>query len=160
MYDAINVRLYKPGWLAKVRSLLRGRVLDVGVGTGFTTGHLEDAVGIDLSRAMLRRARVRGHLVQADFLRPPFRGESFDTVVFAGSFYYLEDPVGGLRLAAGLLRPGGRVVLLSPASLVFAAFVPVYDKASYARSFEAAGLRMEGYERLNWAACLVTASKA
>ena len=45
MYDWINRRIYKPEWLAKVRGHLNGRVLDVGVGTGFTTGHLADAQG-------------------------------------------------------------------------------------------------------------------
>ena len=57
MYDGINAKIYKPEWLAKVRATLHGRVLDVGVGTGFTTGHLADAVGLDLSSEMLSRAR-------------------------------------------------------------------------------------------------------
>ena len=79
-YDRINARLYKREWLDRVRDAIRGeRVLDVGVGTGFTTNHLDGAVGIDLSREMLRRARYRGHLVQTDFTRPPFRGPTFDT---------------------------------------------------------------------------------
>lgn len=159
LYDPINARIYKPEWLAKVRALLRGRVLDVGVGTGFTTGHLADAVGIDLSAEMLRRARYRGSLVRADFVRPPFRGESFDTVVLAGSFYYLPDPREGARVAARLLRSGGCVVILSPATRALAPFVPIYDRRDYEEFFAAAGLRLASYERLSWAACLVTGSK-
>ncbi len=159
-YDRINARLYKREWLDRVRDAIRGeRVLDVGVGTGFTTNHLDGAVGIDLSREMLRRARYRGHLVQADFTRPPFRGPTFDTVVFAGSLYYLASAAEGLRIAEGLLRHGGRVVILSPATPLLSPFVPIFTESDYTAFFQWAGLRPLSYERLNWAACLVIAEK-
>lgn len=160
LYDRINARLYKPEWLAKVRSSLHGRALDVGVGTGFTTGHLGDAVGIDLSAEMLRRSRYRGHLLRADFGSPPFRRGSFDTVVFAGSFYYLPDPQDGMTTAAGLLGSGGTVVILSPATRMLAPLVPVFSRADYEAFLEHAGLRLTSYERLNWAACLVIGTKS
>ena len=160
LYDWINARIYKPEWLAQVRTALRGRVLDVGVGTGFTTGHLGDAVGIDLSGEMLRRARYRGHLIRANFVRPPFREASFDTVVLAGSFYYLPDPQEGMATAARLLQPAGTVVILSPATSVLAPFVPIYSREEYAAFFVRAGLRLASYERLSWAACLVIGTKA
>ncbi len=159
-YDRINARIYRREWLEKVRATLRGRVLDVGVGTGFTTGHLADAVGLDLSGEMLGRARYRGHLLRANFLRPPIREGTFDTIVFAGSFYYLASPLAGLQTAAALLRPGGRVVILSPASPLFAPLVPVYSQEDYAGFAGRAGLRLESFERLNWAACFVVISKA
>ena len=159
-YDGINARLYKREWLDRVRDAIRGeRVLDVGVGTGFTTNHLANAVGIDLSREMLRRAHYRGHLVQADFMHPPFRGPGFDTVVFAGSLYYLPSALEVLRIAEGLLRPGGRVVILSPATLLLAPFVPIFTESDYREFMEGARLRDVSYERLNWAACLVVAEK-
>jgi len=158
-YDQINTRIYKREWLERVRSEIRGpRVLDVGVGTGFTTRHLADAVGIDLSMEMLRRARYRGALVRADFMRPPFRGAVFDTVVFAGSFYYMPDPSEAAAIAEHLLRSGGQVVLLSPATLALAGFVRVWSPREYREIF-ASGFRAVRYERLNWAACLVIAEK-
>lgn len=156
LYDRINARIYRREWLDKVRAILRGRVLDVGVGTGFTTGHLADAVGIDLSAEMLRRARYRGALLRADFLRPPFRDASFDTIVLAGSFYYLPNPDDGMSAAARLLRSGGTVVILSPATWVLSPFVPIYAREDYAAFLDRAGLRLASYERLSWAACLVT----
>jgi len=135
------------------------RVLDVGVGTGFTTGNLATSVGIDLSREMLKRARYRGDLVRADLMHPPFRPETFDTLVFAGSFYYLPNPYVAAKIVADLLRPGGRVLILSPASQLLAPFVRVYRPGEYRRFMESAGLRILHYERLNWAACLVIAEK-
>ncbi len=160
-YDRINARIYKTEWLELVRAEIRGgRVLDVGVGTGFTTSHLGTAVGIDLSAEMLQRARYRGDLIRADLMHPPFRGPTFDAIVFAGSLYYLPSAAEGIRIAADLLRPGGRVVILSPSTLLLAAFVPIYAESDYREFAEGAGLRFVTYERLNWAACLVVAEKA
>jgi ubiquinone/menaquinone biosynthesis C-methylase UbiE len=159
-YDRINARIYKREWLARVRSEIRGnRVLDVGVGTGFTTGHLPTAVGIDLSGNMLRRARYRAHLIRADLMRPPFRPNTFDTIVFAGSFYYMRSPDGASKIAADMLRPGGRVIILSPATPLLAPFVRVYRPEEYRRFMAGAGLHLAIFERLNWAACLVLAEK-
>ncbi len=159
-YDRVNARIYKREWLERLRSKIRGnRVLDVGVGTGFTTRHLSDSVGIDLSREMLRRATYRGQLIRADLMRPPFRASSFDSIVFAGSFYYLPSQEEGARIVSELLRPRGRVILLSPATALLAPFVIVLRAKDYEKILEGAGLVRVRYERLNWAACLVTAEK-
>ena len=158
-YDRINARIYKPEWREKARAALRGRVLDVGVGTGFTTGHLEGAVGLDLSWEMLRRARYAGELVRGNFLSPPLRANTFDTIVFAGSFYYLDDAMKGLRIARELLRDSGRVVVLSPATRWLGLAVPVHSDQDYRSLFDSTGFTLESYERLNWAACLVIARK-
>jgi ubiquinone/menaquinone biosynthesis C-methylase UbiE len=159
-YDRINARIYKREWRERVRSEIRGsRVLDVGVGTGFTTGHLANAVGIDLSRQMLGRARYAGQLIRADFMHAPFRPELFDTIVFAGSFYYFPRPMDGAAIAAKLLRPGGRAIILAPATPLLGPFVRVYHRREYRRFVEDAGLRLVSYERLNWAACLVISEK-
>ena len=159
-YDRINARVYKREWLERVRSEIRGsRVLDVGVGTGFTTGHLEDAIGIDLSLAMIRRAKYRGRLLRADFMHPPFRDGTFESVVFAGSFYYLPSPDEGARTGARLLQSGGRVVILSPATPALAFTVRILRPREYTHILEDAGLENVRYERLNWAAALVIAEK-
>ena len=108
---------------------------------------------------MLRRARYRGHLVQGDFRRPAFRSGSFDAIVFAGSFYYLGDPLRALRTAEELLRPDGTVLILSPATFLLAPFVPVYSPSDYRRLFRDARLTLDQYTRLSGAACLVRGHK-
>src|SRR5881396_3520889 len=80
-YDVINAIIFRPEWRAMVRdAFLPGRVLDVGVGTGYSTADVTAAVGIDLSPEMVSRAKsYRGDLVLADAMTPPFRPGSFTT---------------------------------------------------------------------------------
>ena len=156
-YDVLNAILFRPEWRAKVRAtLLRGRVLDVGVGTGFTSADVAGAVGIDLSIEMVSRAKgYLGDIVLADGMSPPFRAGSFSTIVCAGSFYYLPDPVRALRAFHKLLTPGGRVVLLSPAAWFLRPVVRIFDRRGYEAMAEEAGFSLEKYEDLRGVACLV-----
>src|SRR3990170_4758994 len=156
-YKAINARLYRLEWRDLVRSTIEpGRVLDVGVGTGYTTSHLGSVVGIDLSRAMLARASgYRGNLVQADAGSPPFRPGSFATIVCAGSFYYLADPVQALRSFHALLSSSGAVVLISPEAWFLRPLVRVYTQRDYESMGQATDFRVERYESLQGLACLV-----
>lgn len=156
-YKAINARLYRLEWRDLVRSTIEpGRVLDVGAGTGYTTSHLGSVVGIDLSRAMLARASgYRGHLVQGDAGSPPFRPGSFATIVCAGSFYYLADPVQALRSFHALLSSSGAVVLISPKAWFLRPLVRVYTRRDYESMGRATGFRVERYESLQGLACLV-----
>ncbi|HLB67037.1 MAG TPA: class I SAM-dependent methyltransferase [Thermoplasmata archaeon] len=156
-YKTINARLYRLEWRDLVRSAIEpGRVLDVGVGTGYTTSHLRKVVGIDLSRAMLAGASgYRGDLVQADAGSPPFRPGSFATIVCAGSFYYLADPVRTLRSFHGLLSPSGAVVLISPEAWFLRPLVRVYTLRDYESMAQATDFRVELYESLRGLACLV-----
>ena len=69
---------------AEVRLLERyasGRILDAGCGTGYHLRALENAVGVDVSGAMVELARKTGKPVRkADVERLPF-GREFDTVL-------------------------------------------------------------------------------
>ncbi len=161
-YNAVNAILFRPGWRERVwRAIRPGRVLDVGVGTGYTTGHLPEAVGIDLSPRMLSRAKAyRGDLVLADAASPPFRARSFSTIVCAGSFYYLPDPMQALRTFHGLLSEGGVVVMLGPEAWFLRPLVRIYDRAEYTGMAALTGFTLEACETLRGVACLVVMRKA
>ena len=91
-------------------------VLDVGCGTGLTSERLHEEGyrridGIDLSAAMLARARARGiyrNLIQADLNRPiDLPDRSWDAMVSSGTFTCGHVGPGPFDELVRLLRPGG-----------------------------------------------------
>jgi phosphatidylethanolamine/phosphatidyl-N-methylethanolamine N-methyltransferase len=103
----------------------RGRVLEVGVGTGLSLPaygrHLE-IVGIDLSPEMLEKARERIaeerltnitglHVMDAAALT--FVDASFDTVVAMYVMTVVPEPEKVMRELARVCRPGGEVIIVN-----------------------------------------------
>ncbi len=95
-------------------------VLEVGCGLGKLTTALATAgrrvTGIDLSPEMIARARERSpaapgiSFLCGDFLRHDFGSQRFDCIVSAATLHHLPEEIAVLRMA-GLLRPGGRLVI-------------------------------------------------
>lgn len=106
-------------WIAE-RAL--GRVLEVAVGTGRSLEFYAPDVeltGVDLSPAMLRRARRRARELNlsatfrvADVEHLPFDDASFDTVVCALGLCSIPRPDVAVREMARVLVPGGSLLLL------------------------------------------------
>jgi len=147
LYDVINPVVYPASMREELISHIEGtRILDFGVGTGYTTKRFPQAIGIDLSMKMMRRAKdYRGQLIRADFLKSPFKGSRFDTIISAGSFYYLPDPLEGLRIFNRLLKSGGIVLLLCPntALRLFKPFVHIYTNQEFRTLFNKTGFTPE-----------------
>ncbi|MBX6768585.1 MAG: methyltransferase domain-containing protein [Actinomadura rubrobrunea] len=104
-------------------------VLDVACGPGNVTralaaGVAEDGlvVGLDASRTMLEQAvahtrpspgRTAVGYVRGNAVDLPFRDASFDAVCCFGGLYLFEDPWAALDGMTRVLKPGGRLVVLT-----------------------------------------------
>lgn len=129
---AVADRLFFSGGRAWVCRQARGRVLEVAIGTGRNLPHYPadvELIGIDLSPAMLARARERAErlgrevrLQEGDAQRLPFPDATFDTVVATLTLCSIPDDVTAVAEMARVLRTGGRLVLLdhvaSPAPVI------------------------------------------
>ena len=101
---------------------MRGRVLEVAVGTGRNFDFYPPAAtvtGIELSPAMLAIARRRAadlgltiDLRQGDAQALPFDDDSYDTVMCTLSLCSIPDPAAAIAEMKRVLRPGGRLLLL------------------------------------------------
>jgi ubiquinone/menaquinone biosynthesis C-methylase UbiE len=121
-HEALAGQVFKPNAFD-----LRGctHILDAGCGDGRYTRHILKRAdpgafitGFDLSQRMLKRAarrlktgRVRH--VAADLTRLPYADATFDAVVCGWVLEHLPDPRPGLHELARVLRPGGKLLLMT-----------------------------------------------
>jgi 2-polyprenyl-3-methyl-5-hydroxy-6-metoxy-1,4-benzoquinol methylase len=110
---------YHPAVLSAIDSAHHRRVLDVGCGEGILTRELRTvaatAVGIDLDSDSLllasQSAESGVHYVRGDVLAAPFTPGSFDVVASVATLHHV-DAAAGLAAMAGLIRPGGTLVVV------------------------------------------------
>ncbi|MGW4908395.1 class I SAM-dependent methyltransferase [Streptomyces sp. NPDC004270] len=114
----------RAAWAERLRTWLPERpadLLDLGCGTGSLAllaaeqGH--HVTGVDSSPAMVERARAKlagrdAVFLLGDAVAPPVGERLFDTVLVRHVLWALPDPARVLRHWRGLLRPGGRFVLV------------------------------------------------
>ncbi|WP_079145682.1 methyltransferase domain-containing protein [Streptomyces lydicus] len=114
----------RSAWAERLRSWLPAGpadVLDLGCGTGSLAllaveqGHR--VTGVDRAAGMVERARAKlagreAAFVVGDAAEPPVGERRFDVVLVRHVVWALPDPAAALRRWAGLLVPGGRLVLV------------------------------------------------
>jgi SAM-dependent methyltransferase len=117
---------YAPSFRAAAAVGRGDAVLDVGCGTGGTSRDAARAatpgpvLGVDLSSAMLARARARAReeelanveFVEADAQVHPFAPGTFDVALSRTGAMFFGDPTAAFGNIARALRPGGRLALL------------------------------------------------
>ncbi|GAA3192169.1 class I SAM-dependent methyltransferase [Actinocorallia longicatena] len=98
----------------------RGRLLDIGCGTGRLLRYLAgrrqglDLVGLDASTAMAARARTAAgtaRVVVGRAERLPFAAEVFDVVLVTLSLSHWDDPGAGLAEIGRVCRPGALIMI-------------------------------------------------
>lgn len=105
-------------WRRSLAELARGRVLEVGCGTGQMLSLFPDPVelfGLDANRESLDRARRRSprtRLMVGSAEHLPFPDAFFDTVVSGLVFCSVPDPALGLAEINRVLKPDGRLLML------------------------------------------------
>lgn len=102
---------------------LHHRVLDLACGPGFVAlefaKHAREVVGVDLTAAMLKKARAMARregfrnvtFRRADVNRLPFPNGSFDLVVTRASFHHFPAPGRVLDEMARVIKPNGRILI-------------------------------------------------
>ena len=106
----------------KVVPLARGRVLEIGIGTGLNLAYYDKAkvqkiVGLDPALEMHRLARKRmkkaGLAVELSGLsaeKIPFESGAFDTVLVTYTLCSIPDPVAALKEMRRMLAPGAKLI--------------------------------------------------
>lgn len=127
VYDLVFAAVMRAGRQAAAAAASRpgARILDVGVGTGLELPMFDPAtrlVGIDLSEAMLQRARQRvarsnlsgvEGLAVMDATRLAFADASFDGAVIPYVLTVVPEPHAMLDEVRRVVRPGGEIVLVN-----------------------------------------------
>jgi len=126
-WDALRAQLLDQaaGLWALVPLIPRGlRVADIGTGTGgmlpLLSEFADSVVAVDISREMLRRARLRAksigldnvEFVKADLHDLPLDDASVDAAFATLVLHHAPDPGAAIREVARILRPGGSLVVV------------------------------------------------
>jgi phosphatidylethanolamine/phosphatidyl-N-methylethanolamine N-methyltransferase len=127
-YDYLFKKIFEPGRIAAIRLIgpeLRGRVLEVGIGTGLNLPlyprDINHLVGIDLSEGMLRKAQEKVQelrmsnviLKVMDASALDFGDGEFDATLATYVISAVPDPVAVLREMRRVTKPGGTIVILN-----------------------------------------------
>ncbi|HEV2757752.1 MAG TPA: class I SAM-dependent methyltransferase [Actinomycetota bacterium] len=140
-YD--RTRALTPGTQARMVESLsrelagRGRVLEIGVGTGRIALPLREAgvdvVGIDLSAPMLERLLSKGDapVVVGDATRLPFRDDAFGAAVAVHVLHLIPEWRRAIAELARVVEPGGTLLVSQGAwnVVAFPDVIEVFSKA-------------------------------
>lgn len=124
--DAPWYHLFLTPAIEELETLPAGsKVLDIGTGPGKFIELAQNQlplsyVGTDIDGAMLAQARQRPALTNVPFHKSepdqplPFEDATFDAICFCSVLFLLDDPYPLLDEALRILRPVGKIIVLTP----------------------------------------------
>lgn len=126
---------WKSYWSSKIRPFIAGDVLEVGAGFGANTPYLytpESRRWVCVEPDPQLVTRLRANIQQLNFRDncevvwgtvQALETRQFDTIIYIDVLEHIEGDVAEIKSAATLLRPGGHLIVLSPAhQFLFSAF--------------------------------------
>ncbi|WP_300666967.1 metalloregulator ArsR/SmtB family transcription factor [Desulfoluna sp.] len=127
----LHEKLLAPGeswhaWSRMILTLLPSmeRAVDLGCGGGILTAELarvcDEVVGVDISGPALSVARAHAErtglsnarFIEGDMSALDLPDSCCDVAVLSQTLHHLPDPMVGLKVAARLLKSGGRLILM------------------------------------------------
>lgn len=123
LFEFLPEKLFFKKLRKKIILSLRGRVLEIGVGTGKNLPYYSDSAqvtAIDFSEKMIEHAKNKLKkldkqniaLQVADTQALPFEDNSFDYVIATFVFCSVPDPVKGFEEVGRVLKHSGRAIFL------------------------------------------------
>jgi len=122
---------WKNYWSSQIRPYLKGDILEVGAGIGSNT-RLLDTGGTgrwvclepdpeltgQLSNTLASHSMARNYEIICGTLES-LPGQLFDTIIYIDVLEHIEHDAEEMKNAASHLRPGGHLIVLSPAHQAF-----------------------------------------
>ena len=156
VYDAVMwpfERAAVGAWRRRLTAEARGRVLEIGTGTGAQFRWYEPGVSVtavEPDALMLERARRRAPgaaasvaVVEGRAEELPFAEASFDAAVSAFALCTVTDPAAALAELRRVLVPGGRLLLLEHVHLPWEPGRTLQSRAAPAWAAIAGGCRLD-----------------
>ena len=119
---------WKRYWISKLRPFIRGAVLEVGAGIGTNTTILRDgtesrwvclepdpSLVAELKQKISASSTASTSEIVTGTIDSLTDGDSFDTILYIDVLEHIPDDRREVQKAACRLKPGGHVIVLSPA---------------------------------------------
>ena len=107
-------------WRKSILENLKGRILEVGIGTGKNLKYYPDGcevIGIDFSEKMLEKAKLKANdkdkvsLIRMDGQKLGFNSNIFDYVITTFVLCSIPDPIVALKEMKRVCKINGKVIM-------------------------------------------------